>query len=1093
MQPYRFLSSVRALVTSRRQRAIHSRHHAAQTHAPADDRPAELQEWAPAQSSDRAGADAQRGTTCDGAQDSFRSLLKLSTDWYWEQDDQFRFTAVGFSDKPELRPRDYVGKTRWELATLGVSASDWEKHRALLNAHKPFYDFEYLRPSRDGVFRWVSVSGEPVFDRTGRFCGYRGIGKDVTERKQTQQRQAIQYAVVRQLSDAVSVEQVMPEIIRAICRIMNWDYGARWAHKEQDQVFECAEMWCRTHLEGSGFIALSRSERFVPRPQGFLRRVLEAREPYWILDMASHPDVLRGNAALQAGLNAAFAFPIMVGGRLLGAVEFFAQHIWQPDLAITETAKWVGRQIGQFMVRKQAEESYRELVDLSPDAIVIFCDKRIVFANSAASRLFGAEEPIGLLGKHILELAHPQFRDLATRHLEEQLRVQSAVPRAEMTCLRLDGSVVHVEVSSRYFAFEGKPAVQAIVRDVSERKATERKIVRLSNLYAALSQTNKAITRLSEPQQLFEEVCRIVVEYGPIDMASILLIEPRTQLARPVATAGRARDYLARVRVSTDPGIAEGRGLGGTALRTGQHIVCNDLTLDPRTLPWRTALHEYGLRSAGNFPLRRNGSVVGLLLLFSSEVGFFDQELVELLLEMSANISFALDAMDRERQRRQAEERLTFLAQFDVLTGLPNRTVFRDRLSQAVARARRNGTLVALMFFDLDRFKQINDTLGHGTGDRVLQAVAARLKEQLREVDTISRLGGDEFTLIAEGAGDPERFAALAEKVRQLLSVPLDVDGRQIFISTSIGVTLYPRDSEDVDELVKNADIAMYRAKHNGRNTYLFYAPEMAQRNDDRLGLEAELRQALRRGDLAIYYQPTVAIAGGRIIGAEALLRWHSARGLVTAGDFIPIAEESGLILELGALVLNGACEQAARWRSMGWLLPQLTVNLSTRQFAQKDLPYAVDTALRASGLSPECFALEITESMILHQGEGVMDTMRRLAELGVRVAIDDFGTSYSSFAYLQRLPVQALKIDRSFVRDIAHDADDAAMVKAVVAMAHSLDIRVIAEGVETEQQRALLEQLECDAYQGNLFSRPLPAEEFQRLLRDYPPGASPL
>jgi diguanylate cyclase (GGDEF)-like protein/PAS domain S-box-containing protein len=1027
------------------------------------------------------------GLSHDHAEESFRSLLKLSTDWYWQQDEHFRFTNFGFSDKPEPRAGDYVGKTRWELTTLGVSEAEWQRHRALLDAHKPFYDFEYLRPSRDAQFRWVSVSGEPMFDRSGQFRGYRGIGKDITERKQTQQRQAIQYAVVRQLSDAVSVEQVMPEIVRAICHIMNWEYGARWAHREHDQAFECAELWCRTHLEGSGFIALSRSERFVPRPAGFLRRVLDTREPFWILDMASHPDLLRGNAAVAAGLNAAFAFPIMVGGRLLGAVEFFAQHIWQPDLAITETAKWVGRQIGQFMVRKQAEDSYRELVDLSPDAIVIFCDHRIVFANSAASRLLAAEEPIGLLGKHIFELAHPQFRDLAARHLEEQLHAQAAVPRIEMTYLRLDGSAVHVEVSSRYFAFEAKPAVQAIIRDVTERKAAERKIVRLGNLYAALSQTNKAITRLSEPQRLFEEVCRIVVEYGPIDMAGILVPDSSTQLVRPLATAGRVRGYLADIRISTDPGSPEGRGLVGTALRTGQHIVCNDVTLDPRTSPWRVELRNANLRSMANFPLRRDGSVVGVLMLSSSEVGFFDQELVELLLEMSANISFALDAMDRETQRRQAEERLTFLAQFDVLTGLPNRAVFRDRLSQAVARARRNGTLVALMFFDLDRFKQINDTLGHGTGDRVLQVVAARLKEQLREVDTISRLGGDEFTLIAEGAGEPERFAALAEKVRHLLSTPLDVDGRQIFMSTSIGVTVYPRDSEDVDELLKNADIAMYRAKHGGRNTYLFYTPEMARRNDDRLGLEAELRQALRRNDVVIYYQPVVSIGSGKIIGVEALLRWHSARGLLTAGEFIPVAEESGLILELGALVLNGACEQVALWRSMGWRLPQLTVNLSARQFAQKDLPQAVATALQASGLPPECFALEVTESMILHQGDGVMDTMRRLAELGVGVAIDDFGTGYSSFAYLQRLPVQVLKIDHSFVHDLARNTGNAAMVRAVGAMARSLEICVVAEGVEHEEQLTVLRELECDAYQGNLFSRPLPAEQFQRLLCDYP------
>jgi diguanylate cyclase (GGDEF)-like protein/PAS domain S-box-containing protein len=1018
---------------------------------------------------------------------SFRSLLRLSTDWYWEQDEHFRFTDhAGFTDKADLRSPNYAGKTRWELTALGVSEADWDRHRAQLAAHRPFYDFEYLRPSRDGKLRWVSVSGEPVFDEQGVFRGYRGIGKDITERKQTQQRQAIQYAVVRQLTDAVSVEQVMPEIVRAICRIMNWDYGARWAHRELDQTFESAEMWCRPYLEGSGFLQVSRSQRFVPRPEGFLRRVLETREPYWILDMAAHKDVVRGQAAIAAGLNGAFAFPIMVGGRLLGAVEFFAREMWQPDLAITETAKWVGRQLGQFMVRKQAEDSYRELVDLSPDAILIFCDYRVVFANSAASRLLAAEEPIGLLGKHIFEIVHPQFREQAARHLEEQLHAQAAVPRVEMTYLRQDGVPVHVEVSSRYFAFEGKPAVQALVRDVSERKAAERKIVRLSNLYAALSQTNKAITRLSEPQRLFEEVCRIVVEYGPIDIAGILMHVSGAPAVHSVASAGRARDLLEGVRYTTDPSVPEGRGLIGTAMRTGQHIVCNDVTLDPRTAPWRKQLAQYQLRSAAMFPLRRNGAVVGLLVLSSSEPGFFDQELVELLLEMSANISFALDAMERETQRRQAEERLTFLAQFDVLTGLPNRAVFRDRLTQAVARARRNGTMMALMLFDLDRFKQINDTMGHGIGDRVLQVVAARLKEQLREVDTISRLGGDEFTLIAEGTTGVDHFVALAEKVRQLLSVPLDVDSREIALSTSVGVTVYPRDGEDLDDLLRNADIAMYRAKHAGGNTFVFFTREMAQRNDDRLGLESQLRQALARNDIVVHYLPVVSIDGRSILGVEALLRWDSAEGLLTAAQFVPVAEESGLIVELGALALNRACAQVAQWQAQGLAVPQLTVNVSPRQFAQKDFAQSIAAALQASGLAPGCLALEVTESMILHHGEAVIETMHGLSAIGVRVCIDDFGTGFSSFAHLQRLGVQAVKIDQSFVRDIERSADNAATVRAVVAMARALEIGVVAEGVETDAQRAALEQLGCDAAQGFWFSRPLPAEAMHDLLREY-------
>ena len=411
-------------------------------------------------------------------------------------------------------------------------------------------------------------------------------------------------------------------------------------------------------------------------------------------------------------------------------------------------------------------------------------------------------------------------------------------------------------------------------------------------------------------------------------------------------------------------------------MRNGEHIVCDDFTLDPRTLLWRPHLLSAGLKSSANFPLRRHGIVVGGLLLCATETGFFDTALVDLLLEMAANISFALDAMDRETQRRQAEERLAFLAQYDVLTGLPNRSLFRDRLLHALARAKRSGALVGLMFFDLDRFKQINDTLGHATGDTVLQAVAARLREHLREVDTISRLGGDEFTLIVEGATDADHFIPVAEKIRSALASPITVDGHEIFVSTSIGVTVYPRDAEEVDELLKNADIAMYRAKRDGRDTYLFYAPEMAAQTHEHLYLEGELRHALERSEFVLCYQPTMEVSSGRIVGVEALIRWNSQRGMVPPGEFIPIAEETGIILDIGAWVLREACAQGVAWQAMGLPPMQLNVNLAARQFVQHDLLETVGGILRDTGLPPRFLELEITESTIMHQGEGVIDTL---------------------------------------------------------------------------------------------------------------------
>jgi diguanylate cyclase (GGDEF)-like protein/PAS domain S-box-containing protein len=1020
------------------------------------------------------------------SENRFRSLLQLSSDWYWEQDENYRFTGDlrGFHERPGLRPETYVGRTRWEMPCFGLTEADWEAHKALVFAHQRFDNFEYLRASSDGQFRWVSISGEPVFDVRGRFRGYRGIGKDVTERKQAQQAQAILHGVSRYLSEAESLGDAMPNIIRTFCDTMGWDYGARWEHREEDQSFACAELWCRPYLEDSAFVRMSRDRRFKPGSTGLVTRVLSQHEPHWVADVASEKGMVRGPAAHEAGLNAAFAFPILGGSKLLGALEFFAPRIWEPDLAISETARAIGPQLGQFIVRKLAEERYRELVDLSPDGILILCEGRIVFANGAACRLFGAAEQELLAGKPTLDRIHPEWRALAQRHFERQLTEHVPGPRVEMRYLRLDGAAIDVEVSSSYLVFDGKPAVQIIVRDIGERKQAEQKIFRLSNLYAALSQTNQAIMRLPDAPGLFDEVTRIAVEYGGFAMATVLMIEPDSPWIRPMAVAGKSQRYIETARISMDPELPEGRGLTGIALRSGEHIVCNDFTLEPRVILWRDALLASGMRAGANFPLRRQGVVVGVLLLCAAEVNYFDADLVELLLEMAANLSFALDAIDKDAQRRQAEERLAFLAQYDLLTGLPNRNLFRDRLSQALARAKRSGTLVALMFFDLDRFKQINDTLGHGIGDNVLQAVAARLRDHLREVDTISRLGGDEFTLIVEGVDDAAQFIPVAEKIRDSLSSPISVDGHEIFVSTSIGITVYPRDAEEADELVKNADMAMYRAKHEGRNTYLFYTQEMAARTYGQLHLERGLRRALERREFVLHYQPTVEVASGRLVGVEALIRWNGQQGMVPPGAFIPLAEETGIIVDIGAWVLREACAQAMAWRSAGLPPMQIAVNVAPRQFVQHDLLQTIRTILEETGLPAQFLEIEITENAIMQQGEGVIDTLKRLNQLGVRIAIDDFGTGYSSLAYLKRFPVQDIKVDQSFVRDIGSDPDDAAIVRAVIAMARSLGLRVIAEGVETEAQLAFLRELSCDVFQGYLLSPPLPAGELEAFLR---------
>ena len=1025
-----------------------------------------------------------RPSTQEG-ENLFRGLLRFSSDWYWEQDENFRFTANlrDFSERPGVRARGYVGKTRWEVATFGVTEERWAAHKALLSAHQPFYEFEYLRPSSDGIFRWVSISGEPVFDAQGRFRGYRGVGKDITERKQAQQRQAIEYAVAHILSNAVGMADAIPGIIQAVCETMGWDYGGRWQYAENDRSYSCAERWFRESLRDSEFITWLEGKRLMPDRSGLVRRVLATGEPHWVLDIADEPELKCGPAALRSGLNGAFAFPIATGGRTLGAMEFFARRIWQPDLALTDTARSVGRQIGQFLERKQAEERYRELVELSPNAILVHCDDRIVFANSATARLLGAAHPGLLNGRSVYDFVHPDHREFARSKVALIIEQRRALPSSEMKSVGMDGVVRDMEVSSSYFVFEGRPAVQAIARDISERKAAEQKILRLSKLYAALSQTNQAITRLTDPRALFEQVCRIAVEHCEFGLVAIVMIDPQTRWVHAVAAAGPQSDYVHRVRLSVAPDLPEGRGLVGTALRSGQYVICNDVMQDERTLPFREALGATNLNAVAIIPLSRNATVVGGLILCAFEVGYFDTQLIELLVEMASNISFALDTMEKETQRREAEERFAQLAQYDVLTGLPNRNLFRDRLLQAMARARRSGGLVGLMFFDLDRFKQINDTLGHGTGDRVLQEVAARLKEHLREIDTIARLGGDEFTLIVEGAADSARLAMVAQKVHETMAAPIRINGREIFVSTSIGITVYPRDATEVDDLVRNADLAMYRAKREGRNAYLFHTPEMSVRAADRLYIEEGLHRALEQKELVLHYQPTVEAKTGRIVGMEALLRWNSPGGLVGPLELIPVAEETGLIVDIGHWVLECACTHAAQWhrQELGPLL--LRINVSARQFMERDLFQSIANALSRSGLPASLLGLEITESMLVDRTSAVSEVLAKLVQLGVRLAIDDFGTGYSSLTYLKRFPLHDIKIDQSFVREITSNPDDAAIVRAIVAMARSLDISVTAEGVETQAQLELLRNLGCDAYQGYLFSRPLPHDAFEQLV----------
>jgi diguanylate cyclase (GGDEF)-like protein len=444
---------------------------------------------------------------------------------------------------------------------------------------------------------------------------------------------------------------------------------------------------------------------------------------------------------------------------------------------------------------------------------------------------------------------------------------------------------------------------------------------------------------------------------------------------------------------------------------------------------------------------------------------------------------------EQERERAAQEERIRYQAYHDALTGLPNRASFTEHLEEAMRRAKRAGWPLALLFLDLDLFKRVNDSLGHDAGDRLLRVVAERIRRAVREADMLFRMGGDEFTVLLEDVRGPEEAAMVAGRVLEGIAEPLQLQHHEISVSGSIGIALYPRDDVIGERLLKSADTAMYRAKELGRNRYAFFAREMNERVESQIMIEAALRRALKNEEFVLHYQPRVSAATGRATGAEALLRWrHPEWGLVEPARFVPLLEETGLIVPVGAWVLAEACRRAKIWQAAGLPPLRVSVNLSSRQFRSEALFEAVSEALRASGLAPQLLELELTESLLVENVDHAMGVMGKLKAIGAAISIDDFGTGYSSLGYLKRFPIDSLKIDKSFVRDIATSPKDAAIVNAISALARSLGIGLVAEGVEEPWQVEFLRARHCTEMQGYLFSRPLPEDTVaEALARSYP------
>jgi diguanylate cyclase (GGDEF)-like protein len=608
-----------------------------------------------------------------------------------------------------------------------------------------------------------------------------------------------------------------------------------------------------------------------------------------------------------------------------------------------------------------------------------------------------------------------------------------------------------------------------------ERELAEDKIKRLNRVYAMLSGINALIVRVRDRSCLFDEACRIAVEDGQFGTAWIGTFEPATREVTPVAWAGLGAEdiALATSKATTRSDVREGQGALGRAIREKRPAFSNDLAAERMGGgKRRQAVMNRGYRSLIVLPLMAEGAVVATLGLCAKEPHFFDEEELKLLNQLAGDISLALEHIGKE-------EKLAYLAHYDVLTGLPNRALFHERLSYQLHIAEQKKTKVTLFLGDVKRFRLINESLGRHAGDALLRELAARLKNIWPDPHNVARIAADCFTGVLADAGDEADIVHLLEKsIKEGLSPPFKINEKELTVSMTVGIAVFPADGSDADTLFKNAEAALKKAKKSGEH-FLFYQREMNARVAETLLLENKMRRALDQQQFVLHYQPKIELATESISGLEALIRWNDPEaGLVPPMQFIPLLEETGMILEAGRWAILEALKEYEGWSKQGLMPPRIAVNVSPIQLRQKGFVDVVRDALRASGTEPPGLDLEITESLIMEDIEGNIEKLRAIRDLGVNIAIDDFGTGYSSLGYLAKLPVNALKIDRSFIITMVKDRDSMSIVSTIISLAHTLTLKVVAEGVDSEEQSRLLKQLKCDEIQGYLFSKPLPAAQ---------------
>ncbi len=906
------------------------------------------------------------------------------------------------------------------------------------------YDEEYRITRPDGSIRWIRDRAFPVLGPNGRVVRVAGVAEDITVR--------------RRATDALrESERRFGDLLRNVELIsMMLDREGRISFCN-DYLLRLTG-WKREDVLGGNWFEL-----FIPP-----RVRCEVKDVFASL-LADLPRAWHHQNEIQT----------RSGDRRLIR--------WNNTVMRSESGEVIGvASLGEDVTDRvrmeqalvEAEQKYRSIFESAVDGIFqTSLDGRVLNCNPAAAEMFGYASPDDLIAG-VADLGRELYVDPVSREsFFNQLRDSGVVRGFETRLRRKDGEEIWVSLSSSLETDnrDGSTYTLGSVQNITERRRQSQKIERLTRMYAVLSGINAMIVRVGSSDDLFRECCRVVVEKGRFTLASVHLTDLAAGETKIAASAGMGSAPMDEEGIAMAPPHYRlaCSAAANSAVRERRAFLVNDVASDPR-ISRAEVFREQGIRSLAALPLLAGGEPVGAFTLYSADADYFDAQEMELLAELAGDISFALEHIQRAEQ-------LEYLTFYDSLTGLANRTLFLDRLSQRLRMAVGTNDRVAVVLSDINRLRTVNDSLGRRAGDELLKQFSERLARRTSR-DDLARLGADNFAIVlSANGGEPELTARLAMVLGDAVDEPFKVEGSELQIAVKCGISLYPKDGLDAESLLRNAEFALRRAKNTGEGR-VFHSQEFSEKSNERLSLENSLRRALRNDEFALYYQPKINLASRAIVGVEALMRWRSAdHGLVPPVRFIPLLEETGLILEVGAWAFRRAVLDRAQWQSKGLLAPPIAVNVSPIQLRQGDFVDVVRGVMSAGAAGLD---LEITESMIMEDIPGNTVKLKAVRELGVKIAIDDFGTGYSSLAYLTRLPVHALKIDRSFVVTMQDDPDTMTLVSTIISLAHSLKLIVIAEGVETEEQAKMLHLLRCDEAQGFLFARPLPMDDLTALLQ---------